>query len=261
MPEEFIQTQPEVNESTSAENAQVQSSENIVQTLEQPTQQETKSFKVKHLHEEKEIPYEEAPTYIQKGLDYDRVKQKYEDSKPVIGFVEKLAQQNGMSVQDYLKAVDEYQRQQEIETLAQQRSLDPELAEELYLLRQERQERLTQKQQQEQQTKQQQEYLDFFDEFPTVKPEEIPDEVWRIKAERGISITDAYYRYENKLIKNKTAIEETNKKNAESSTGSITGNGDTSSEFISADMFNKNRSNRDWVMKNFEKINKSRSKW
>ena len=65
------------------------STEQTQQATEQSTQQSEpkQSFKVKYLHEEKEVPYEEAPTYIQKGMDYDRVRSKYEESKPVLTFV------------------------------------------------------------------------------------------------------------------------------------------------------------------------------
>lgn len=232
-------------------------------TTEQTTQQSTpQSFKVKHLHEEKEVLFSEAPTYIQKGMDYDRVKAKYEDSKPVISFVERLAQQNGMAVPEYLKAVEEYERQQEIEALAQQRSLDPEMAEELYLLRKDRQERELQRQEAEKQAKQNQEYIDFMNQFPDVKPESIPVEVWHMKANNpGISLTDAYIRHEYNSLKSKVQAVETNTKNAEASTGSLTGNGSTSSDFIDSATFEKNKDDRRWVMQNLSKIMKSRANW
>lgn len=184
-------------------------------------------FKVKHLHEEKSISYDEAPTYIQKGLDYDRVKGKYEESKPLVGFVEKLASQNGMSVPDYLKAVEEYEKQQEIETIASQKNLDPELAEELYLSRQERKQRQEQETQRQQADREKQEYLDFLNEFPEIsKPEDVPQEVWEIKKNNpNLTITDAYIRHERGQLKAKLSAQETNKANAESSTGSVTGNG------------------------------------
>lgn len=250
-------TDTNVGTSTTAVN------ETPKQATEQSTQQSEpkQAFKVKYLHEEKEIPYEEAPTYIQKGMDYDRVRAKYEESKPVLSFVESLAQQNGMSVPDYLKAVEDYQRQQEIEALASQRSLDPELAEELYLLRQERQQREVQKQQQEVQERQNKEYVDFLNAYPDLKPEEIPTDVWRIKAEEGLPLKAAYKIYKAEQLESQLNTKQANQKNAEASTGSLTGNGSSSQNYISFDTFQKNKNDRNWVIKNFKQINDSRSKW
>lgn len=235
--------------------------ENTTQETENQQQEQKQSFKVKHLHEEKEISFDEAPTYIQKGMDYDRIKTKFEESKPVLSFVENLAKQNGMTVPEYLQAVEEYEKQQQIEALAQQRSLDPELAEELYLSRQERQQREIERQQQAQQQQEQKEYVDFINQFPEIKPESIPSEVWTLKAQHGLSITDAYIRHEYNAMKAKLKAQEVNEKNAESATGSLTGNGSAENDFISYDMFDKNRSDSSWVQKNYEKIVKSRAKW
>lgn len=248
------------NEGTGADNAQVEGNSTVADNA--TTENESKSFKVKHLHEEKEIPFDEAPTYIQKGLDYDRVKTKYEESKPVLGFVERLAQQNGMTVPEYLKAVEEYERQQEIENLSQNNGLSEELAEELYLSRQERKQRESERQQQENQQRQQQEYIDFLNQFPQVKAEEIPKEVWETKASNpNISLTDAYIRHEYSKLQQKIKAQEVNAENANTSTGSVTGNGTSTGDYISFDTFQKNKTDRNWVIKNLKQITESRSKW
>lgn len=250
----------ESSETNINSNSDVNNTQSLDTSVNQ-TDESSKAFKVKYLHEEKEIPYEEAPTYIQKGMDYDRIRSKYEESKPVLSFVEELAQRNGMNVNEYLQAVKDYERQQEIETLSTQNSLDPELAEELYLLRQERQEKESQKQQMAIQERQNKEYLDFVNAFPDVKPEEIPNDVWRIKDEEGLPLKVAYKLWEGDSLKRKLQINETNQANASSSTGSLTGNGSSSPTFISYDTFNKNKNDRNWVMKNFKQINDSRKNW
>ena len=192
------------------------------------------------------------------------MKGKYEESKPVLSFVEKLAQQNGLTVPEYLKAVEEHERRQEIESLAQQKNVDPELAEELYLLRQERKERETSKQQQEREEREKQEYLEFLNEFPEItKPDDVPAEVWDIKRKNpNLSITDAYIRHERQQLKAKLAAQEINKANAASATGSVTGNGNASGgDFITPETFEANKSDQSWVNKNFSKIMESRRKW
>jgi hypothetical protein len=205
-------------------------STNIDSSIQETQSMQPQTFKVKHLHEEKEISFDEAPTYIQKGMDYDRVKSKYEESKPVIGFVEKLAQQNGMTVPEYLKAVEDYDRQQEIESLASQRNLDPELAEELYLLRQDRKQREVQHQTQAQKEKQNQEFQEFFKYFegvnkrPFSDKDEIPAEVWNANAQ-GIPLKYAYAEHHANQLESKLQLQQTNQANSNTSTGSVTGNG------------------------------------
>lgn len=226
-----------------------------------PTEQ-PQTFKVKHLKEEKEISYDEAPTYIQKGLDYDRVKTKYEETKPVLDFIEGLAKQNSMSVNEYMTAVKEYEKQQEIEALANQNSLNPELAAELYLLRQERAERTRLQQEQESKAKQEKEYIDFLDTFPNVSAETVPSEVWKIKQDNpNISLTDAYYRHQYNVLQNKMKAEEVNQRNAEASTGSVSTDGDISADFISFEQFESKKSDQNWMKKNLDRILKSREKW
>jgi hypothetical protein len=217
--EENVETIPQNEQELETQEVEAQEAE----TQEIP--ETPQAFRVKHLHEEKEISYDEAPTYIQKGLDYDRVKSKYEESKPVLSFIERLAKQNDMSVDEYVKAVEEHERQQEIEELQSQRNLDPELAEELYLLRQERANKAKLEEQQKQQEQKQKEYLDFLDEFKDVEPDKIPQEVFDIKVKNGISLTDAYIRYQYKNMLNKETIDKVNQENAATSTGSLTGNG------------------------------------
>lgn len=262
MDENVVDTTPQGNATDiNVGSNETTATNEIKQDVQEVKQDTPQSFKVKHLHEEKEIGFEEAPTYIQKGLDYDRVKNKYEESKPVVSFVERLAQQNGLTVPEYLKAVEEYERQQEIESLKEQTNLNPELAEELYLLRQERQQRSVQQQQQEVQAKQQQEYIEFLSQFPDITPESIPQEVWDLKANKGLTITDAYIRHEYNKLRGKLNAQETNQKNADVSTGSLTGNGGTKSDFIDSNTFEQNKDDRRWVMQNLDKIIKSRAKW
>lgn len=260
------------SDGTISENETVQQ-ETTQQSTETTTQEttETPKYKVKVLEAdqsgkynriEKELSVEELISHAQMGMDYSRVKGKYEESKPVIGFVERLAQQNGMTVPEYLKAVEEHERQQEIESLSQNNGLPQELAEELYLSRQERKQREVEKQHQQQQARQQQEYIDFLNEFPSVKPDEIPKEVWETKANNpSISLTDAYIRHEYNKMQQKFKAQEVNAENANASTGSVTGNGNTTNDFISYTTFEKNKNDRSWVMKNFDKITKSRSNW
>ena len=251
-------TQPEV-----VEEEQDQVTQEVDQQDDGPmTEEEKQYFKVKHLHEEKEIPYDEAPTYIQKGLDYDRVKSKYEASKGTLDFVENLARREGMGVDEYIQAVNEYNERQQVEEIASKHGMPPELAEELYLLRKERKEKQAMQAEVEAKEKKQQDYMKFFQEFPDVKPEDIPTEVFdMINKNPSMSLVDAYIRHDYNTLKGKLNTEKVNAKNSQATTGSVTGDTTNKSNYISKEVFEKNRTDKEWVRKNFEALNKSRAKW
>ena len=46
-----------------------------------------------------------TPELLQKGVDYDRIRSKYDEAKPVMEMFSGLAKANGMSVQDYIRVV------------------------------------------------------------------------------------------------------------------------------------------------------------
>lgn len=186
---------------------------------EQPTRQ---SFKVKHLKEEKEISYDEAPEYIQKGLDYDRVREKYDETKPVLGFVEKLAKQNNMSVQEYMQEVERYEREQAIQDIADNNQLSKEMAEELFLLREERKTRAQKDEEAKREAEKKEEYLSFVNEFPNVDVDSIPVEVFELKHQNPrLTLTDAYIRHQWNEQKKAQQVQQANEKNASTSTGRV----------------------------------------
>lgn len=85
---------------------------------------------------------------------------------------------------------------------------------------------------------------------------------------RGIPLVVAY-KAADETVKLKSEIEtlktqlqanETNKRNASSTPGGLNGT-PNDNDFISAETFEINRSNQNWVMKNLTKIQNSRPKW
>ena len=67
---------------------------------------EEKSWKIKHMGEEKSFGVGDiTPELLQKGLDYDRVRGKYDESKPVMEMFGEFAKAAGMSVADYVKYI------------------------------------------------------------------------------------------------------------------------------------------------------------
>jgi hypothetical protein len=75
---------------------------------------------IKYNHEEVKIPVSERQTYLQKGYNYDAVNTKYEEAKAQNAYLERQAKISGFdNVTDYMKALDEYERNQEIKKEAE----------------------------------------------------------------------------------------------------------------------------------------------
>lgn len=130
---------------------------------------------------------------------------------------------------------------------------------------------LTAKEREEKTRNEQIEFLEYFKEkngrsFDDSK-DVIPAEVFKY-AESGVPLLVAYkafgeteaLRKELEAMKAKLSADETNKKNSESSTGGINP-AVADSDFITKEVFEANKSDQRWVMKNLEKLTKSRPKW
>lgn len=129
---------------------------------------------------------------------------------------------------------------------------------------------LTKKEQEERRQQEMFEFLDYYQEAfgESFKGDELPKEVVKM-TEQGIPLTVAYkavaetehLRNKLKEYETKQNAEKVNAKNEESSTGGINPNTQADTDFISAETFEANRSNMDWVKKNLDKLTKSRLKW
>lgn len=95
-------------------------------------------------------------------------------------------------------------------------------------------------------------------------------EVKKEAEDAGKDLTDVFTKRHNAQLKAELAelkakikAQETNAANAASSPGSVQANGEATAtgDYISPEEFEKNRGNRSWVVKNYEKLVKSRPKW
>lgn len=130
---------------------------------------------------------------------------------------------------------------------------------------------LTQKQQEERDSQQAAEFFDYFEEANgrpfDAKKDVLPPDVWELKAQ-GVPLKLAYQQHENRLLRDRIrqleevkAAEETNRKNAESSPGGLSGDVKPDDGFITPETFEANKSNQDWMKRNLSKIMSSRSRW
>jgi hypothetical protein len=245
------------------------------------------AIKVKYNKEEKEIPYDEAPTWIQKGLNYDKVSSKLAERDAEVA--RRFGAQGINTWEQLLAGWDTTQQHQQTQLLdqkyqatanrlAEKWGADPatlrDIAQELanshpavQRLQQLEQENGQIKSHQQTQERINQDVAQFKAAYPELDYSTMPQDVWD-RLNKGYSLTDSYQIHENKALKEKIAAQEqaiqakeTNKKNATNSPGSVTGQGATVADYISAEAFEKNKGDQRWVIKNLSKIQESRKKW
>ncbi|MEK5065897.1 hypothetical protein [Cytobacillus sp. FSL R5-0596] len=110
---------PEVNETP---DTAVESTQETTQ--ETPDTTQDNFFEVKYNKENKRISYDEAPTYIQKGLNYEKVQQKATDYEQ---HLQRVAQITGyQSIDELIQAAQQAEQEQKVKTEAQRLGMDEE---------------------------------------------------------------------------------------------------------------------------------------
>ena len=193
---------------------------------------ETDQFELKHLDETRTVSREEVITLAQKGMDYDRIRTKYDELKAGEAqrsaheaFLKELADSAGQSVEDVIDTARA--RMLASKATAEGKTLSEEDA--LEQIKQEKakqapaekpestEEKSTEK---DRDAERQQSFLRFSREFPEVKAEDIPAEVWKDFAEGKGDLADLFARQENKRLKAELAAMKQNEENRKKSTGS-----------------------------------------
>ncbi|MEG1594188.1 MAG: hypothetical protein RR350_07220, partial [Oscillibacter sp.] len=94
--------QTQSQESTAPPTAETETGEATAAEKPEETQ---KTFVLRHLNEEKTVDEAEIVTLAQKGMDYDRVREKYDAAKPVMELFTTFAKEAGMPVAQYVAHV------------------------------------------------------------------------------------------------------------------------------------------------------------
>ena len=171
-------------------------------------------------------------TLAQKGMDYDRIRTKYDELKAGEAqrndreaFLKELAESAGQSVEEMIDTA-------RARMLANKATAEGKTLSEEDALEQIKQEKAKQAQEQKpekpeeppteenKEAERQQSFLRFSKEFPEVKAEEIPTEVWKDFAEGKGDLADLFARQENKRLKAELAAMKQNEENRKKSTGS-----------------------------------------
>lgn len=203
----------EVEETTEETEPIPEEETEVEETTEEAVTENPQTLKVKYNKEERELTLEEATILAQKGLNYDKVVEKlseFEQNRG-LGYLEKLANRSGKSVEELVDFWEQQEQQEELNQLIQN-NIPEEYAKEILENRNFRKS-LEEKQRHEQiKEKQDQEYREFFEKFPDVKPDEIPQEVWQ-ENEKGTPLKVAMMEYNYKKLETENAQLKNNQKN------------------------------------------------
>lgn len=196
---------------------------------------EESSWNIKHMGEEKTLKASDVtPELLQKGLDYDRVREKYDEAKPIVEMFTEFAKKAGMSVTDYIKYVRaEAKKASGMSEDEAKRAIELEDREAVISAKEEEQK---QKESEENSVKEKvkADLDEFKNAFPEIfeqartNPDAIPKSVWDEVKSGKLSLTAAYSRYavakaqeSVKAANDKAEAASQNQKNAERSSGSM----------------------------------------
>ena len=219
-----------------AETAAEAGAEAQTETTEQKADAPEKTWTLRHMDETKNVGEAEMVTLAQKGMDYDRIRAKYDESKPAMEILSIFAKQKGVSVADYVSFLrTEAKKADGLSEAEARRSIELEDREAAVTAREA--EQAAERQAAEQANaaanaaaqRRKADIDEFSREYPDVarNPDAIPKEVWDAVA-AGSSLTVAYAKYtakqareEAERTRSAAQAAQQNIKNAARSTGSM----------------------------------------
>lgn len=204
------------------------------QTGKAPVQQEQpRTWTLNHLGTPVTASEADMVTLAQKGLDYDRIRQGYDEAKPVLSLFQDFAKRAGIPVQEYLARIRAQAKQAEgMSAEEARRTVDLEDREAVVAAKEEirRSQEMAERQElarrQAADTRMQADLREFREVFPeaAADPASIPQEVWA-EVRSGRTLVAAYAKYhETKAAAEaaeRAAVEEKNRQNAARAVGSM----------------------------------------
>lgn len=240
LPEDFEEAPPQAEESfeETPVSEEVDTLETEQTEVEEARQEAIQALKVKYNKEEMEIPLDDAIPLVQKGLNYDKTLERLQalESDPRLSFVEELAREQGMEVNEYLEAVQQFKEQQKLDELLQQ-NIPEEYAKEMLENRKFREQLEAEKKAKAEEEQKNAEFNEFFDAFRQFNgkdfvpgQDEIPQEVWEAHA-NGTPLKYAFMEHQMKQLQSKVQVLTQNKQNEQKApVGSLSAHGSQSVE-------------------------------
>ena len=228
----------EANESYEEPEEEVESAEST-----EPTTTETDDFEldVRYNGQNQKLTREQATTLAQKGMNYDKIYNQLQSAlnNPALKVIESNAKKAGLSVDDYVNRMAQFQDTMSINQIASNfKKENPDVsdavanqyAREVYKNQQAEQARKdADKAKADADAENNRLYAEvqaFNQRFPDVDIEHLPNEVVD-DINAGIPLMEAYLIYENQQLRNRVANNETNARNKANSVGKVSANVDS----------------------------------
>lgn len=197
-------------------------------------EQKNETLQIEYMHQKREISREEAVQLAQKGMDYDRIREKWDDAKETVAFIDEQAKAAGMDRKAFINYLrTEAKKSQGMSEEEAQRAVELENREAAVQLREaEERQRVADEQAQQNAVDAEKERRDadfrrFAAKYPDLKVESITEaipDVWE-RVGKGESLVEIWQEHEINRLKTEQAAEEQNAKNAGRSTGSMASSG------------------------------------
>lgn len=187
-------------EESPQEPAQVQQT---ADAPEEPVQQTPRVWNLRYMDDVRQVGESDMVALAQKGLDYDRIRTRYDESKPVMELFGSFAQQAGMTIPEYVAHIRTQAKQaQGLSEPEARREVALEDREAVVAAAEAQRQALENAQQSEAAARQREDarrmadIQRFQEKFPDAArdPKSIPQEVWE-KVRSGVSLVESYQDY------------------------------------------------------------------
>lgn len=232
------------SEADEADQPEQQEGETETEADEPDAEKQADQFTLKHLDETKTVSKDEVVQLAQKGMDYDRVRQKYDEQTSSlnmlkaekdaadgkIGYLENFAKDAGYrSLDDMIDDVKAGQiaEQTGVDKAVAMRQVQLDRREAALAEKEARQQQAktaqasAAEQQAATEAKRQTDFQEFAgSEYGRLDPKDIPTEVWQTYNAGGCTLVQAYMQHENAQLKAQMAAKAKNAENKQRSAGS-----------------------------------------
>lgn len=170
---------------------------------EEPVQQTPRVWNLRYMDDVRQVGESDMVSLAQKGLDYDRIRTRYDESKPVMELFGSFAQQAGMTIPEYVAHIRTQAKQaQGLSEPEARREVALEDREAVVAAAEAQRQALANAQQSEAAARQREDarrmadIQRFQEKFPDAArdPKSIPQEVWE-KVRGGVSLVESYQDY------------------------------------------------------------------
>lgn len=193
----------EVNELSAKPEARDAELATTMDAPEEPVQQTPRVWNLRYMDDVRQVGESDMVALAQKGLDYDRIRTRYDESKPVMELFGSFAQQAGMTIPEYVAHIRTQAKQaQGLSEPEARREVALEDREAVVAAAEAQRQALANAQQSEAAARQREDarrmadIQRFQEKFPDVArdPKSIPQEVWE-KVRSGVSLVESYQDY------------------------------------------------------------------